>query len=280
VNILHAIVLGAIQGIAEFLPISSSAHLVIAQNALHWQAGEQEKLFFDVLLHLGTLIALVAYFWRDWRDMIKANIELGKQTDRSEAELAALKAKSMPLWPIIAASIPGALFGVLLEKKMDKVHDPRLIGAAMIGLAILLFIADRRSVREGRSMQKVTMKDWLTVGLAQALAVVPGVSRSGITITAGLFCGLKREAAARFSFLLGAPIIFGAAVWELRKFGQIDHSQWPAFIAGLLTSAIVGYLCIGFLMEYLKKRSMTLFVVYRILFGITIICVYMMGGLR
>jgi undecaprenyl-diphosphatase len=154
------------------------------------------------------------------------------------------------------------------------------IGLAMIGLAILLFVADRIG-RRSRPLNSIKARDWILIGLAQAVAaVVPGASRSGVTITAGLFCGLQREAAARFSFLLGAPIIFAAAAFELRKVPHLPHSAFAPMILGILASGITGYACIGFLMNYLRKRSTDLFVAYRLVFGIVVIAFWALGYLR
>jgi undecaprenyl-diphosphatase len=254
---LHAIILGVIQGLSEFIPISSSAHLILIPGLLHWP---DSGLLFDVALHFGTLIALVVYFWKDWRDMLVNQFS-------ADAE------KPKLLWPIILACIPGAIFGAKLGEKVEesfRMHPSR-IAVLMAVMGVVLFIADRAGKKE-RPIEKMTPKDWITVGLAQCLAILPGVSRSGITMTAGLFTGLKRDASARFSFLLSMPIILGSAIFEGRHLlhglppGEA-HVTASALIIGIVTSGIVGYLVIGFLMNYLKKRSLDIFVAYRIIFA-------------
>lgn len=269
--------LGAVQGLTEFLPISSSAHLAIIEKAFHWNGS---NTLFDVMLHLGTLVGLLAYFWKDWSAMIQANIALSKLHDASDPAYASLKEKSMPIWPLLIACIPGGLVGMALEKKMSTIANPVLISVAMVIMAIVLAVADRSARAEGKTMEKATLKDWLLVGLAQALAIIPGVSRSGITITAGLFCGFRREAAARFSFLLGAPIILGAGLFESRHLVHMHSTDIVPMVMGILTSALVGYVAIGYLLEYLKRRSMAIFVAYRILFAVVVLGLYGAGFLR
>lgn len=276
---LQAVILGAVQGLTEFIPISSSAHLVILRWLFGWNT---ESLVFDVALHLGTLFALLAYFWREWYDMVKVYFGTTRFT-RSPGGRQAAQAQGMLLWPVIFACIPAALAGVVFEGAVDSVfrRQPILVGAALVGLGLLLFLADRIG-RKSRPMHAVRGRDWIVIGLAQALAIVPGVSRSGITITAGLFCGLQREAAARFSFLLGAPIFFGAALYELPNVFRngLSRSEIVPLICGVLTATIVGYLCIGFLIRYLKTQSTDVFVVYRVLLGLGVIGSYALGYLR
>lgn len=270
--------MGAIQGLTEFIPISSSAHLAILHKIFPWDTSA--GLVFDVILHLGTLVALLAYFWREWADMVKVNLSLGEYKDHSTPKYAEAKAKSMPLLPILLASIPAALVGVVLEKKIEaKLDNAAVIGCTMIALGIVLYIADHTS-KGTKPMEKATIKDIFIIGCAQALAIIPGVSRSGITITAGLFSGLRREAAARFSFLLGAPIIFGAALYELRKIVHLQLADILPFMFGLISSAVVGYIAIGYLIEYLKRRDTKIFVLYRLAFGILTLTAYAMGYLR
>lgn len=261
---IQAIILGAIQGLTEFIPISSSAHLIVIPWLFNWKPF---GLTFDVALHLGTLFALVAYFWRDWYGLIRDSV--GRARLRPSHDR-----KTMLLWPIVIASIPAALAGKSLEQTIeDQVRSNfLLVGIVTISLGILLLAADRLGAKR-RPAEAVTLRDWLIIGFAQALAIVPGVSRSGITITAGLACGLQRDAAARFSFLLGAPIILGAAVYELPDALEsvLAGGEWLPFTVGIVVSAVVGYLCIGFLMSYLRKRSTDLFVGYRVVFGLGVI---------
>jgi undecaprenyl-diphosphatase len=264
VDTIQAIILGAIQGLTEFIPISSSAHLIVIPWLFGWKPF---GLAFDVALHLGTLLALIAYFWRDWYGLLRDSVGRGKLR-------ASPDHKTMLLWPIIIANIPAALAGKFFEHTIeDQVRSNfLLIGIVTISLGILLFAADRCCAKR-RPAEAVTLRDWMVIGIAQALALVPGVSRSGVTITAGLACGLQRDAAAWFSFLLGAPIILGAAVYELPDAlkSVLAGGEWLQFTAGIAASAVVGYLCIGFLMSYLRKRSTGLFVGYRLVFGLGVI---------
>lgn len=277
-NLIEAIILGAVQGLTEFLPISSSAHLAVIPWVFRWK---EFGLTFDVALHVGTLFALLAYFWRDWYDMICSYIG-SKKLSKAEYEqkfTAEQRSHGALIWPIIIACIPAMIAGVLLEKTLDSTFrsHPIYIALPLMVLGILLLIADRVG-KKTKPLEEITLKDCMIIGVAQALALIPGVSRSGITITTGLFCGLKRETAARFSFLLGSPIILVAAAYKL--LGIVKHGlpsgEAVIFLAGIITASIVGYLCIGFLMEYLKKRSMNIFVIYRFLFAAGIILVYML----
>lgn len=267
-DVLQAVVLGAVQGLTEFIPISSSAHLLVVPWVVGW---DQFGLAFDVALHLGTLIALVAYFWRDWYGLLRdyaGTTRLGKAVGMKPAP------GMMLLWPILIASVPAALAGKFLEEIVVTQFRTSflLVGIITVALGVLLMVADKLGTKR-RPAEAVTLADWLIIGLAQALAIIPGVSRSGITITAGLACGLRRDAAARFSFLLGAPIIFGAALYELPKAlrAGLSAAELLPFGAGIAASAVVGYLCIGFLMSYLRTRSTGLFVGYRVVFGSAII---------
>ncbi|MHB0913483.1 MAG: undecaprenyl-diphosphatase UppP [Armatimonadota bacterium] len=275
-NLIQAIILGAVQGLGEFIPISSSAHLVVIPKVFGWRTP---GLTFDVALHLGTLVALLAYFWRDWYEMAKAHLAATRLGPRFG--MVPVEGERLLLWPIVFASVPAALAGVKFEDAVSTVfRNPLLIALTMIGMGLILLAADRLG-RKSRPVEKVGLREWAIIGLAQALAIVPGVSRSGITITAGLLCGLEREAAARFSFLLGAPVILGAAVYELRHVftDGLPAGEAVPFVAGVVTAGVVGYLCIGFLLNYLRKRSVDIFVGYRLIFGIAVIAMSVFGYL-
>ena len=268
----------------EFLPVSSTANLDIIQKLFHYDSSQ--NLLFDVMLHMGTLAALLVYFWREWADIFKANFALSKLRNSKDQAYAELKSKSMPLWPVIIALIPAAVAGLKLEHKIESSfsRNPALIAYSMIGFGILLAIADRAGRRD-RTLHKASIVDWVIVGLAQAVAVIPGVSRSGATITAGLFRGFERDAAAKFSFMLGAPVIFGAGLLEVVKHRHelITGDLLPLIlplILGVITSAIVGYISIGFLFEYMKRRGVTLFVIYRICFGVVVLALRAFGVFR
>jgi len=260
----QAIVLAIIQGLAEFLPISSSAHLVIVPDLLHWK---DPGLSFDVALHLGTLVAVLVYFFRDWVQVILNGIGISYRGARPDENSRSL------LWLLILGTIPGALAGFKFEKYADQsLRSPFIIGACMILFGLLMWFADKASTAR-TGLDQLTGFDAVTVGIAQAFAIIPGVSRSGITLTAARFRGFGREAAARFSFLLSTPIIAGAAAkkaWDLHKDGLPEDMKIP-YIVGIAVSAVVGLAVIAFFMKYLRHNSLTIFVWYRILFGIIVI---------
>ncbi len=265
-TILQSILLGLVQGLAEFLPVSSSGHLVILQNIFNIKAG----LTFDVVLHLGTLVALLLYFWRDWLKIIKAFFESLKKWNLKENPEARLA------WFLILATIPGAIFGFLLESKAETVFRNTLLVALMLGgLGILLILAERLA-KHRRTINGMGFIDSVLIGLSQALALIPGVSRAGITITSGLFLGLKREAATRFSFLLSTPIIAGAGLSHINKILKEGNNNgtYLIFVIGFLVSTISGYLAIKYLLKYVEKRSLNIFAYYRILLAGSIFIYY------
>ncbi len=264
--LFQAIVLGILQGLTEFLPISSSAHLIIVPWILGWDDG---GLTFDVALHVGTLAAVVLFFFKDWIQIIGQAVGLNLGHDMT------LKKNPGLLWLLMAGTVPGALIGYLFEKQAETAfRSPYIIGAAAIVVGLIMWLADTAG-RKQKDIGHVTLVDSLAIGSAQALAVIPGVSRSGSTISAGLFCNLDRTTAARFSFLLSTPIIAGAAAkkfWDLHKHqGGLPHDMQMAFIVGILASAITGCFAIAFFMNFLRRRSLTAFVWYRIVFGIIVI---------
>jgi undecaprenyl-diphosphatase len=264
--LFHAIVLGIIQGLTEFLPISSSAHLIIVPWILGWEDG---GLTFDVALHAGTLAAVILFFFRDWVQIIGQAVGLNLGHD------VTLRKNPRLLWLLIAGTVPGALIGYLFEKQAETAfRNPIIIASAAIAMGLVMWIADAAG-RKQKDIGHIGLADSLAIGTAQALAVIPGVSRSGSTISAGLFCNLDRTAAARFSFLLSTPIIAGAAAkkfWDLtRHQGGLPHDMQMAFLAGIIASAITGCFAIAFFLNYLRRRSLLAFVWYRIIFGIIVI---------
>jgi undecaprenyl-diphosphatase len=263
--LLHAIVLGIVQGITEFLPISSTAHLIIIPWILGWDDG---GLTFDIALHVGTLASVLLYFIRDWIQILAQGFGLSLGRD------PVLSKNRNLLWFLALASIPAGIIGYLFEKQAESsLRSPYIIGTTAIAIGILMWIADR-SGRRHKDLGHVTVADALTIGTAQALAVIPGVSRSGITISAGLFCNLDRQTAARFSFLLLTPVTAGAAakkLWDLmRHGGGIPADMHTAFLVGMAASAVTGVVVIGFFMNYLRRRTLSVFVWYRIVFGIIV----------
>ncbi|HZK85514.1 MAG TPA: undecaprenyl-diphosphatase UppP [Desulfosporosinus sp.] len=258
-TVIHALIFGIVQGLGEFLPISSSAHLVLVPWLFGW---EDPGLTFDVALHMGTLFAVILYFWKDWVKLFKAALRKGASDDKRI------------FWYLVVATIPGALFGLALEKKAETVfRSPLLIGIMMIVMGILLYFADKKS--EIRTLNTMTLKEAIWIGLSQALAIIPGVSRSGSTMTTARFFNLTREEAARFSFLMSTPIIMGAGVLKLRHLTMASINL--PFSVGVITSFVVGISSISFLLKYLKKNNFGLFVGYRFVIGVIVIAFVLAG---
>lgn len=263
--LIQAIVLGIIQGLTEFLPISSTAHLVIIPKLFGWA---EHSLSFDIALHVGTLAAVILYFFRDWIQVIGQGFGLRVGMDPELGKNRGL------LWLLVAATIPIGIIGYLFKARAEAARENLyLIATMMIVVGLIMLWADR-SGRKQKDLSHLSTPDALLIGIAQAIAVIPGVSRSGITITAGLFRNLEREAAARFSFLLLVPAIAGAAAkdfWDLMKHGGgIPADERTAFLVGILVSAVTGGIVIGFFLDFLRRRSLTFFVFYRVVFGIIV----------
>jgi len=279
VSALQVIVLAIVQGLTEFLPISSTAHLILVPWLLGWQ---DQGLTFDIALHAGTLLAVLTYFAREWWTLV--TVTLGRLA-RGEWNLAGgsagaiaegpLKGYDSRLLVILAVStIPAGLAGFFLEDYAESLfRSPVLIAMMLMAVAGLMWLADSRAQLE-RKLESIGFADGLIIGAAQALAVIPGTSRAGITITAGLFRNLNREAAARFSFLLATPVIGGAA---LKKAYDVWQGGWPAgfsavdFALGIAVSAAVGYGAIAFLLRYLQVRTLKIFIAYRLALGVIIL---------
>jgi undecaprenyl-diphosphatase len=287
IQILQAIILGILQGVTEFIPISSSAHLIVVPWFLGWDDPSLNSLAFDVALHLGTLLAVLWFFYADWVRLVRAAIasirerKIGADPDRRLA------------WLLVIGCIPGAIIGALAESKIERLfHQPNQPHqtSAMIAIAVALALAGAimlladRLAKHLRGMDGLNLKDAIVIGFAQALAVFPGVSRSGATITAGLALGLERPAAARFSFLLSAPIIAGAGlksmidVLKAWQAGQMAASDLILFAIGFAAAAISGYLCIKFLLRYLQHHSIAIFAYYRWVLAVLIVLVAVLRG--
>ena len=279
--IYQAVVLAIIQGLAEFIPVSSSGHLIIVRRLLGWnELSPAHELTFDVALHFGTLLSVLFYFRRTWFQIIRAALG-GKIVRFSEAggsdanlTLQERKDERMLLWFLALATIPGAIAGKLLEHSAEDYFREHLvlIAAALIVVAVLMWLGEKFGSLE-KPLTRTSFADALVIGVAQAFALMPGVSRSGATITAGLFRNMTREAAVRFSFPLSTPIIAGAALLkahELHKEGLPAGMRAP-FMVGIVVSAIVGYATIAWLIRYLQSNSLRVFIVYRIVFGIVVI---------
>jgi undecaprenyl-diphosphatase len=259
-NALHAAILGALQGLTEILPISSSAHLILVPWLFHWP---ESGLTFDVALHLGTFIALCLYFWRD---IMELTVTFFNSFNRK-----GIRSKSGRLpFCIIVGTIPAGLVGKVLEGPIEEIfrNSPATIAIFLIVFGLLLAFADEIGSKSLK-MDRITFGSSLLIGLAQCLALVPGVSRSGITITAGLLLGFKREAAARFSFLLSLPIVAGAALFKLIELLQhgIPAEEIKLLLIGVSVSAVVGYFSVAFLLKFIQNHSLSPFVWYRLLAG-------------
>lgn len=279
IELWKAIVLGAVQGVTELLPISSSAHLVLVPWLFGWP---NPGLTFDVALHLGTLAAVLIYFWHDLWGMLTALLR-GIATRRPLAE-----PNSRLALYVIVASLPGAFFGALLDSRIEeRFHVENAssgallaIAAALIVMGLLLAVAERVALHR-RALADLGWRDALVVGVAQAFALLPGVSRSGTTITTGLFLGMQRETAARFSFLLSAPITGGAALkksYDLIKGGGLADDERLPFLVGILTAGLVGYACIAWLLRYLQRATTIVFTVYRVLLGVLVLVLVLVRG--
>ena len=247
---LQALILGLVQGLTEFLPVSSTAHLILFPWFFNW-SGEVDTLTFDIALHGGTLLALLVCFRKDWMDLILRKHKL--------------------LGLLILASIPAGIAGFLLNDFAEQhLRSPLLISIMLIVFGLVMLVSEK--VFRHRDMEKINWADAVTIGVAQAFAIFPGVSRSGITISAGLFRGLERDAAARFSFLLSTPIIAGAGVLHLKDaFLHHETHNLQLFGVGFVSSFITGYIALRFLMKFLKKHPLNLFVYYR--FGLAAVII-------
>lgn len=277
--VIQAALVGLLQGLTEFIPVSSSAHLELAPWIAGWESdGLIGSLAFDVFLHLGTLVALLVYFARDLLRYLRAWLasirerRIGADTDRRVA------------WLLFAATIPAAIIGFTLESVIaEAFHGDNdgarlaIAGFLVIG-AVALFAADRIGTRR-RELSDMTAGTALTIGFSQALALLPGISRSGATITAGLALGLTREAAARFSFLLATPITFGAGLYGSRRLFEtaLTGEQWLAVGVGFAVAALSGLAAIGFLLAWLRRRSVAVFSAYRVIFAAVIVVLVVSG---
>jgi undecaprenyl-diphosphatase len=258
ISVFQAIVLGIVQGLAEFLPISSSGHLILIPWLLKWQ--EDPGLAFDVVLHLGTLLALLIFYWREWLEMMMSIVN----GDRVQRRL---------LFLLAVASVPGAIIGVLLEKEAETVfRSPVLIAGTLATLGILLWVADAVG-SEKRKIGDVTVFDAILIGLSQAFAIIPGVSRSGATITTARYLGIERADAANFSFLMATPIIAGAGLVEARKF--LHSGLTPQLGWGFVASAVFGLLAIAGILRYLQTHSYRSFAIYRIALAVLVVAVFL-----
>ncbi|HEX9059393.1 MAG TPA: undecaprenyl-diphosphate phosphatase [Clostridia bacterium] len=260
-SILEALIYGIVQGIAEFLPISSTAHLVLLPWIFRWnQQPEAAKAAFDVALHLGTAAAVILFFLKDWIRLITDGFT---KPSSKNGKL---------FWFIVIATIPGGLAGVALDKYTEAMRDPLVIGIMLIIMGFILYFADKFG-RNKVVLEDIGLNRSITVGIAQVLAIIPGVSRSGITMSAGRAMGITREGIAKFTFLLSTPIILADGLYHMKGIIHTPIDKAP-FIVAVLTSAIVGLLSIKFLLDYLKNKGFGIFAAYRLILGAIVIVLY------
>jgi undecaprenyl-diphosphatase len=263
--LIQVLILAFVQGLTEFLPISSTAHLYLTSSFLGWQV---EGLDFDIALHIGTLFAVLVYFFRDWMQILAqgVGIQFGSDPD--------LRNNRRLLWLLVLATIPVGVFGLIFNEQAETTwRNPFVIGTMLIVVGVLMWIAEGAG-RQQRDLSGLSVVDAAAIGAAQALAIVPGTSRSGITITAGLFRNFSRESAARFSFLLSTPAIAAAALKSLhamQKAGRLHDVLATDFLLGVAVSALTGLAVIAWFLQYLKRAGLRPFVYYRIVFGIIVI---------
>ena len=270
-NLIQSILMGVVQGLSEFLPISSSAHLVFTSNFykvfknIEIATQSNEEIFLDIMLHLGTLIAVLIFFRKDVAEIFTALVNAVKTKSYTDA-----KAK-LGLYIILGTVVTIGLALPLNDVAEHLVFHPALVGGLLLATGGILFYSEYKSKKNVNKSEEVSLKKSLLIGIAQGLAVLPGLSRSGLTIATGLFTGLTREAAARYSFLLSIPIILGASmVYPLIKidFAEAVKYNWTAIIVGTVVSAIVGYLCIKYFMKFISKFSLNIFGYYCIAMGV------------
>ncbi len=269
-TVFQALVMGIVQGLTEFLPVSSSGHLVIVPYLFGWDDPFITSLAFSVMLHLGTLVALLVYFRADWLRLVPAGLaairdrSLRSDPDRTLA------------WLLVAATVPAALAGFLLNDLIEtQFRSVSLVAGMLVVGGIVLWLADRFGART-REVEDVTFPIAIGIGAAQALALVPGISRSGISISAGRLAGLDRAAAARFAFLMATPITAGAIVFETRKLitgeAGVDVAIAP-LVVGMIAALVSGFAAIHFMLRYLRTRSLTVFVIYRFVLAAVVVIV-------
>ena len=274
--ILHAIVLGLVQGLSEFLPISSSGHLLLVPWIFNWHDFDDKSIekAFDVALHLGTLIAVVGYFRKDLVVYVREGLRLVVKREKP------VNAEGRLAWLLVLSAIPAAAVGAVAEKTIDdKLGTPGLIAASMLFFALLLWWADRREGK--RALETYTTGDAVKVGAAQVLALNPGTSRSGITITAARFLGFDRDSAARASFLMAIPVTAGAVAFKMLKLAKdgIPDGLLIPMVVGIITAAISGWLAVWGTLRLVRTRSFTPFVIYRIAVAV-LVWTLMLTGVR
>jgi undecaprenyl-diphosphatase len=261
----QAVVLGLVQGLGEFLPISSSAHLIITPWIFGWNEGVADTLTFDVALHVGTLLALIGFFWRDWLNLILS----AHKPSSSNGRL---------FWMIVIASVPAGIIGLLLDELAGNTfRSPWVIVFTLSIMGVLLWWIDKQQPQEG-DLSAVGPREATMIGFAQALALIPGVSRSGATMTMGRWLKLDRQTAARFSFLMSMPITAGVGLLKARDIMDVPSEEFSAMLVGMLVAALTGAVCIKFLLDYLRRASFAVFAIYRIFLAVVILILLLVRG--
>lgn len=266
-TVIQGIILGIVQGFTELLPISSSAHLALIPWAFEWEIPPS----FDVALHFGTLLAIGIFFFKDWLKLIAGGYnQVVKKEKTPEGRM---------FWYIVIATIPGGIIGFVLDHFMeDYLSKPIIIAIALIVMGIILYLVDK-NCKSKTEYEDMTFKQTFLIGISQCLAFIPGVSRSGITMTTGRALGVKRESAAKYTFMLSAPIVLAATIFKLKDFiayfAVANTVGIIAFIMGVIFSFVVGLIVIKLLLEYLRKGSFKIFAIYRVIVGIIVIAIYL-----
>ncbi|MBI5879495.1 MAG: undecaprenyl-diphosphatase UppP [Chloroflexi bacterium] len=273
-DLLQAIILGVVQGLTEFIPVSSTAHLILVQKLMGWHFPDNIDFAFNVLIQLGTTAAVIVYFWRDlWRIALGVLVGLraGKPFEGDDARLG---------WLVVLATVPAVVVGLLFKNAIEALHEqPLVVAGVLVAASAILWFSERIGKRT-RPLNALNWLDALVVGVAQAVALIPGVSRSGASISGALLRDIDRSAAARFSFLMSVPALVGASVLAMRELLKArDFAQYlPAMTAGFIAAAIVGFASIHWLLAFLSRRSMNAFAVYRVIAGALFFAVIFLRG--
>jgi undecaprenyl-diphosphatase len=268
-TLFQALILGAVQGAAEFMPVSSSGHLVLVPWLLGWG---NPGLTFNVVAHLGTTVAVLGVFWRDWLAILNGGLRMVRDRNPHEPY-------GRLLLLLVLATLPVVMLGPPFQALFERLFAaPIPASCALLGTAVLLAAGEWLS-RLALDVNDLGWPQSMVIGLAQAVALIPGISRSGTTMTAGRLVGLSREATARFSFLLATPAVIGAALYDLSKEANSGHliAQWPALLVGFAAAAVIGYVCIRWLLRYVQKHSLLIFSAYCVVFGVACLAIALAG---
>jgi undecaprenyl-diphosphatase len=264
-----AFLMGLLQGIAEFLPISSSAHLILLPWLFAWEDPLLHSLTFDVALHVGTLAAIIAYFWTDWMTLLRALPQLFKRQQTPAV---------MMVWGVVLGTIPAAIVGLLLQDVIEtSLRHPIQIAVVLAIMGVVIAVVDVRS-RAQRSLAQLTYRDAVWIGIAQSLALIPGVSRSGATMSAGRLLGFDRVAVARFSFLLSMPITLAAVIGKAPDLLAIRGGDVLTTLIGVLTAAVTGVLVIDLMLQWIRQIGFVWFAYYRIVLACVVVAVWFVRG--